>query len=80
MPCFDLPEHDLYVGRWKFVPRCIGDGAQLGFDSSRVIASCLAQRLANPFLDGHSLPPGNALNLQILFIIQEDLEAFSHTD
>ena len=33
----------------------------------------LTQRLADPFRDGHSLPPGDSLNLQILLVIQEDL-------
>ena len=58
------------------MPRRLSDGAQLGVDRSRVLASCLA----HPFRNGHSLPRGNALVFSRLIVVREDLGSFGHTD
>ena len=51
------------------MPRGVSDNAQLGIHSPRMVASCLAQGLPDPFREGHPLPAGNALNFLVLFLI-----------
>ena len=60
--------------------RRIGDAAQLNVYLHAVIVHRLPKGLSDPFRDGHSLTAGNALNLSVLFLIEEDLQSFWHTD
>ena len=60
------------------MPRRVGDGPQLGIDGSGVIGPCLTPRLADPFRKCHTLTPGSALNIDVLFLIQKNLESFRH--
>ena len=75
MPRFDLLDHDLYVGCRKPVSRRISNGAQLGIDGPRVIAPGLPKGLSNPLCDGYALSARNALNLSVLFLIEENLKS-----
>ena len=59
--------------------RRVGDGTQLGIDGPGIIASGLPKGLSNPLCDGHAMSAGNALNLSVLFLIEEDLESLRHT-
>ena len=56
--------------------RRIGNGAQFGIDGPGMIAPCLAEGLPNPFRNGNPLTPSYALNLSVLFLIEEDLKSF----
>ena len=80
MPRFDLLEHDLYVGSRKPVSRRIGNGAQLGIDGPGIIAPGLPKSLSNPLCDGHAVPAGFALNLSVLFLIEENLKSLWHVN
>ncbi len=53
--------------------RGISDDAQLRLRSPRMVVSCLAQGLPDPLRKGYPLPAGDALNLLVLFLIQDDL-------
>ena len=59
--------------------RRVGDGTQLGIDGPGIIASGLPKGLSNPLCDGPAMSAGNALNLSVLFLIEEDLESLRHT-
>ena len=50
-------------------------GAQFGIDGPGIIAPGLPKGLSNPFCDGHVLSAGNALNLSVLFLIEENLKS-----
>ena len=58
--------------------RGISDNAQLGVNSPRVVASCLAQGLPDPLSKGHPLASGNTLNLLVFFLVQENLQSLRH--
>ena len=60
------------------MPRRISNSAQFGIDSPWMIAPCRPKRLPNPFRDGHSLTTGNALNLSVFLLIEEDLQSLWH--
>ena len=79
-PCFDLFEHVVYVGCWELMPRRFSNGAQLRFHGSGLFCPCLAERLAHPLRDSHSLSASNSLNLDVLFLIYENLKSLSHVD
>ena len=75
MPRFDLPEHDLYVGCREPVSRRISNGTQFGIDGPGIIAPGLPKGLSNPLCDGYALSARNALNLSVLFLIEENLKS-----
>ena len=62
------------------MPRRVGNGAQLRVDGSGVIDPRFAKRLTDPFRDRHTLPAGSALNIDVLFLIQKNLESFCHIE
>ena len=59
----DVPLIRSPVASSASVPRRICNGAQLRFDGCGVVRLCLAQRLADPLGERHSLPAGDSLNL-----------------
>ena len=55
--------------------RRISNGAQLGIDGPGIIAPGLPKGLPNPFRNGNPLTPSYALNLSVLFLIEENLKS-----
>ncbi len=57
------------------MPRRICNRAQFGIDAPWMIAPRRPKGLSDPFGDGQPLTTGNALNLSVLFLIEENLQS-----
>ncbi len=77
---FDLGEHLLNVGGRVSSPGGLANDRQfLARVGDRLVSPGFPECLTHPFGDGHAMPLGDAADFGDLIVLEEDLEAGSHS-
>ncbi len=75
----DLRQHAVHVTRGIIQSCCSADDFELPTDPAhRLTATCLSERLPDPFGNRHLPRARGALNLAVFRVLEDDLQSFSH--